>query len=116
MQVEDLKELVIDALDDRKAQDIQVIDVRDISSVTDIMVIATGTSTRHVKSVASYLVEKAKEAGQPPFGSEGEETGEWVLVDLGDVVAHIMTRETRDFYQLERLWSTPPMDEESANA
>lgn len=106
MEVEQLTQLVIDALDDLKAVDIRVLDVRDKTSITDVMVVATGTSNRHVSSLADNVVEKAKQVGVPPLGTEGENIGEWVLIDLGDVVVHIMQAEVRDFYQLEKLWET----------
>lgn len=121
MQTEELVKLAIDALEDLKAQDINVIDVRELNNVTDVMIIASGTSSRQVAAIGRNVVEKAKAAGVQPFGSEGEAAGEWVLVDLGDVVVHVMQPRVRDFYQLERLWSTPPageadIDEVSENA
>lgn len=105
MQVEELRDLVIKTLEDLKARDIKVLDVRGKTSITDIMIIASGTSGRHVKSVAEAVAFQAKLAGAPPIGTEGIQDGEWALVDLNDVVVHVMQAKVRDFYQLERLWS-----------
>lgn len=105
MDTDKLLELVLEALNDMKGRDIQVLDVRGKTSITDAMVVASGTSNRHIRSLADAVIEKAKKAGYPPLGVEGESVGEWVLVDLVDVVVHIMQRETRAFYNLERLWS-----------
>jgi len=107
MDSESLKELVIDALDDMKAQEILVIDVAERTSVTDFMVIATGTSSRHVQAVADNVAEKVKEAGLMPLGSEGRGNSDWVLIDLGDAVVHVMTAQAREYYDLERLWGEP---------
>lgn len=100
-----LRAVVLAALDDLKARDVREIDVRDKSSVTDLLVVASGTSSRHVKSIADEVVKKAKQAGLPPLGVEGEREAEWVLVDLGDIVVHVMLPRTREFYGLERLWT-----------
>lgn len=104
MNEEQLTQLVVDAIEDVKGADIKVLDVRGKSSVTDIMVMATGNTARQVKAIADSIVVKAKAAGVKPLGMEGEQHAEWVLVDLGDVVAHIMQPSIRDFYNLEKLW------------
>ena len=104
MQSEQLVQVAIAALEDMKAQDIISLDVREKTSVTDIMVIASGTSSRHVKSLADNVLEKVKQQGVRPLGSEGLEGGEWALLDLGDVVVHVMLPTTREFYDLARLW------------
>jgi len=109
MKAEELTHIVFEALDDLKAVDVRILDVREKTNVTDVMVVATGTSARHVKSLASNVIDQAKKNGVIPIGSEGEETGEWALVDLGDVVVHVLQAEVRDFYQLERLWETEPV-------
>jgi ribosome-associated protein len=101
---EALVKLAIDALEDIKAQDITTIDVRGKTSITDFMVIASGTSSRHVKSLVDNVLEKVKEQGVRPLGSEGLDTGEWALLDLGDIVVHVMLPTARQFYDLERLW------------
>ncbi len=111
MNALDLQKLTVNSLEDLKGQDIVVLDVADRTSVTDWMVVVTGTSARHVKSLASEVVEKSKEAGVRPLGMEGEEDGNWILVDLGDVLAHVMTRESRDFYALEKLWGIADPEE-----
>lgn len=105
MQAEELKQLVLESLEELKAQDIRVLDVHAVSSFTDRMVVASGTSNRHVKSLADNVVQRAKEQGVQPLGVEGEQTAEWILVDLGDVVVHVMQPKIRDFYNLEKLWS-----------
>ncbi|MDZ7748790.1 MAG: ribosome silencing factor [Halofilum sp. (in: g-proteobacteria)] len=100
-----LADVAADALDDLKGVDVRRIDVREKTSITDVIVIASGTSERHVRSLADRVVERVKEAGTRPLGVEGERGGDWLLIDLGDVVVHVMSREKRDFYNLEKLWS-----------
>ena len=99
-----LKEIVIGALEGLKANDLIVLDVRHLTTITDAMVICSGTSSRHVKSLADRVLKTVKENQLPILGSEGEREGEWALVDLGDIIVHIMLPQARDFYQLERLW------------
>ncbi|MCG7877980.1 MAG: ribosome silencing factor [Candidatus Thiodiazotropha endolucinida] len=110
MQIEELRDVVLQALDDMKAKDVVVLDVRGKTSITDIMVVASGTSDRHVKSIAQTVAFKAKQAGEAPLGTEGMEDGEWALVDLNGVVVHVMQPKVRDFYHLERLWSLDEPD------
>lgn len=105
MKLEKLAELVIETLEDNKATNIQTLDVRDLTSMVDLMIIASGTSSKQVTSIAEKLIEKAKKNNVPPYGSEGKQYGEWVLVDLGDIIVHIMHPTTRAHYQLEKLWS-----------
>jgi ribosome-associated protein len=105
MQTDELKEIALQALEDLKGVDVAEFDVRSMTSVTDYMIIASGTSDRHVKSLADAVVLACKKAGIPPMGVEGEREGEWVLVDLGDVVVHVMQPRIREFYALEKLWT-----------
>ena len=104
MDADSLKNLVVDALEDLKAVNPVTLDVTGLTDVLDYLVIASGTSNRHVKSLASNVSMEAKKQGMRPIGVEGEDAGEWVLVDFGDVVVHVMLPATRDFYDLERLW------------
>ena len=114
MNSEQLSELVIEALDDSKATDIIRLDVRNMTSVTDYMIVASGTSNRHVKSLANNVADRAREAGHRPIGIEGEEGGEWVLLDLQDALVHVMLPKVRDFYNLEKLWSLESTDDVAA--
>jgi ribosome-associated protein len=113
-----LRQHVISALDELKAKDVREIDVRGKTSIADLLVIASGTSARHVKSIADEVVKFAKQAGVMPLGVEGEQEAEWVLVDLGDVIVHVMLPRIREFYGLERLWTVGDrdMDTEVASA
>ena len=99
-----LKTVVIDALADMKALEVKVLDVRGLTDVADLMVIASGTSDRHVRSVAQRVVERTKEAGFRPHGVEGQQDGDWVLIDLSEMIVHVMLPRVREFYGLEKLW------------
>ena len=105
MTSEQISQLAVDALDDIKAQDIVRLDVRNLTTVTDYMIIASGTSSRHVQALVENVAEKAREAGHRPIGVEGEDGGEWVLLDLQDALVHVMLPKVREFYNLEKLWS-----------
>lgn len=114
MNALDLQKLTVESLEDLKGKDIVVLDVSDRTTVTDWMIVVTGTSQRHVKSLANEVVEKSKEAGVRPLGLEGESDGNWILVDLGDVLAHVMTEDSREFYALEKLWALEePADQDA---
>ncbi len=104
LQAEATRKLVLQAAEELKANNLVVLDVRGIASFTDYMIFASGSSTRHVNAIAESVVEAATAAGQPPVGVEGEDVGEWVLVDLGDVVLHVMLPDVRLYYELEKLW------------
>ena len=109
-----LRDLVIHALEDLKGRDIVTLHVATLTDITDFMIIASGTSNRHVKSLVDAIIERAKASGVGPRGVEGRETHEWVLVDLGDIVVHVMQDEPRRFYDLERLWTEIDTDTESS--
>jgi ribosome-associated protein len=111
-----LLQVVAGALDDLKAADVQVLDVRHLTTVTDTMIIASGRSDRHVRAIGSAVVEQCKKAGYRPLGVEGERSGEWVLVDLADVVVHVMLPRVREFYNLEKLWDMPARAEDAGLA
>ena len=104
MKINELQDLVQNSLEDMKAVDIVRIDVTGKSSMTDVLYIATGNSTRHVKSIAEMVGINVKEAGVDIIGTEGKGTSEWVLVDLNDIIVHVMLESTREFYALEKLW------------
>lgn len=104
MKNEQLKDFVVDQLEEIKAKEIKVIELAEDNTIADYMVICSGTSSRHVKSIAILLIKALKERNTPPMGIEGEDVSEWVLVDCGDVIVHVMQPTTRDYYQLEKLW------------
>jgi ribosome-associated protein len=110
-----LRKRVIDALEELKAKDVRELDVRGKTSIADTLVIASGTSARHVKSIADEVIKFAKQVGVMPLGVEGQVEAEWVLVDLGDIIVHIMLPRIREFYGLERLWTLGDDGAEAAN-
>lgn len=116
MQSEQIISEAIEALEDIKARDIETIDVRGKSTVTDYMLVASGTSKRHVVSMAAQVADHFKAKGILPIGSEGQQSGDWVLVDFGDVVVHVLTEESREFYQLEKLWRFEPQEDQEQRA
>ena len=105
MQVEEILKIVEEVLDERKGQFIKILDVRGQTTITDYMVLVTGTSNRHLKALCDHVIEKLREYDIKPLGIEGDMTSDWVLLDLGDIIVHAMTAQTREFYQLEKLWS-----------
>ena len=105
MQFEELKKVVITAIEDLKGEKIVQLDVKGKTSFTDYMVVVTGTSDRHLRSLCDYIAEKVKEQGFRPLGIEGDLGSDWILLDLGDVIVHAMTAQAREYYQLEKLWS-----------
>jgi ribosome-associated protein len=105
VEAEAVRDAAVTALEDAKARDIKVMDVRGLTDVTEFMIIATGTSGRHVRSIAENLTETMKKSGHRPLGSEGLDQGEWVLIDLNDAIVHVMQADVRAFYDLETLWS-----------
>lgn len=108
MNSEQLIDLVIAALEEVKARDIVKLDVRKLTTVTDYMIVASGTSNRHVKALADAVAEKSTKAGHKPIGIEGTQGSEWVLLDLQDALVHVMLPRVREFYNLEKLWSLEP--------
>jgi ribosome-associated protein len=112
--VSPLQGIVTAALDDMKAVNVKVLDVRGLTDIADTIVIASGNSDRHVRSIAERVIEKVKEARMRPYGVEGAREGEWVLVDLNDIIVHVMLPRVREFYGLERLWEQAPVEAASA--
>jgi ribosome-associated protein len=104
MQTEELQQLALDALNDLKGIDIVIIDIRDITTIADSMIICSGRSSRHVQSLAANVITAAKQRKVTYLNFEGEREGEWIIVDLGDVIVHVMQEAARDFYKLEDLW------------
>ena len=104
LKPEAIKKMALQAVDALKAEQVVVIDVRAIASFTDYMIFASGNSSRHVSAIAESVAEAARAAGLPPVGMEGEDIGEWILVDLGDAVVHVMLPDVRLYYELEKLW------------
>ena len=107
MQIEELRTDVLRVLDEKKALDIVQIDVQGKTSICDFMLVATGTSERHLQSLATYIGESVKKTGVTPLGIEGKPGSDWVLIDLGDVIVHLFRPEVRDFYNLEKIWMVP---------
>ncbi|RUO25280.1 ribosome silencing factor [Aliidiomarina minuta] len=107
MQAQELRDFVLDKIDDLKARDVHVLDVSKKSDIADFLVICSGNSKTHVRSIANHVAQESKHAGLPAIGIEGETDSEWVLVDFGDVIVHVMQDSARDFYQLEKLWGHP---------
>ena len=116
MRVEKLQQVAVAALEDIKARDIAVFDVRHQTSLYDSMIIASADSNRQVKALANHVREKVKEAGGEILGIEGEDSGEWVLVDAGDIVVHVMQPAVREYYNLEELWAPPTYRRARASA
>ncbi|EIK43784.1 iojap domain protein [Cellvibrio sp. BR] len=104
----DLNQAIINALENLKGKEIVTLDVHELTDVTDTLIIASGTSSRHTRSLAENLVEETKKAGFRALGVEGLDAGDWVLVDYGDTIVHVMQQEARDYYELEKLWSMKP--------
>ena len=115
MNSEQLCDLVFDALEEVKAKDIVKLDVRELTTITDYMIVASGTSNRHVKALAEAVAEKSRAAGHRPAGIEGADGSEWVLLDLGDALVHVMLPRVWEFYNLEKLWLLSPAKDLAAS-
>jgi ribosome-associated protein len=111
-----LTKIAVAALEDMKAVNVKVLDVRKLTDVADTMIVATGNSDRHVKSIADRVIERCREAGHRAYGVEGQKEGEWVLVDLQDLIVHVMLPRIREFYGLEKLWDLRPAQREPSVA
>jgi ribosome-associated protein len=116
LSLQDLQNVVLDALEDIKGQNILVFDAQPLTSLFDRVIIASGTSNRQTRALAKNLHDKVKQSGGDVYGAEGEETGEWVLVDLGDIIVHIMQPAIRDYYRLEEIWGKHPIDWQAERA
>jgi len=114
MNIKKTIDVILKVLEDAKALDVIVFEVSKLTSISDYMIIASGRSSRQVNSMAEKVVEAAKENGLKPLGTEGKKEGDWVLVDLGDIIVHIMHPDTREYYQLEKLWSADTIDADQA--
>ena len=114
MNLETLEKIVIDALEDIKGQNILVFDAQPLTSMFDRVIVVSGTSNRQTRALAKHLHDRVKNAGGSVYGAEGEETGEWVLVDLGDIIVHIMQPSIREYYRLEEIWGQYPIDWQAA--
>ena len=113
LSLDQLSQVVVNALEEVKGKDITVLDVAEIADYADRLIIASGTSNTHIRALANNVTVESKKAGNAPISAEGENSNEWGLIDLGDIVVHVMTPQARDFYDLERLWT--PRPEESKN-
>lgn len=116
MNTEQLKNTIVDVLDENKGTDIRALDVRELTDVTDYFVICTATSSRHAKSLSDKVIDQCKAQGNRPVGVEGDGDAEWILIDLVDVVVHIMLGSTREFYSLEKLWEVTEAQRKSSSA
>ena len=110
MELENIKNIIVESLEDSKARDIQVLDVTGVSSFADMMIVATGTSTTHVRSTGHSVAQKLKDLDMPPLGVEAGPQPDWVLVDAGDIIIHVMTEAARAHYSLEKLWDVKATD------
>ena len=115
LQSEAVRRLAIGALEDLKAENVVILDLRGRASFTDYMIFASGNSTRHTGAIADAVIEAARDAGRPALGVEGAEVGEWILVDLGDAIVHVMLPDVRRYYDIEKLWRDEPADDEPAD-